>query len=172
MSKKCDNTSVAAIIKKDNRILLIERKKYNPGWALPAGHQDDNDAERDIKRELKEEVGLTAEFMRIRLMITLQNPCSPKRGGLFHRWIVFFIEKWNGEVKTSKEEVLNYVWADEVMLKEFARRLEEFAAKNKLVIENKNLPALVKATNESDLWKRSPGLEPPMYIIFKQLRIA
>ena len=47
--KKCDNTSVAAIVKdSQNRILLIERKKYNPGFALPTGHEDGDGAEKAL----------------------------------------------------------------------------------------------------------------------------
>src|SRR3989344_6505300 len=71
MPKKCDNTSVAVIVKdldcrnfSLDRILLIERKIYNPGFALPAGHCDGDDVEKTAKKELFEEVGLTALFLK------------------------------------------------------------------------------------------------------------
>lgn len=169
MSKKCDNTSVAVIVKNpDGKILLIERKKNNPGWALPAGHQDGDGAEKGAKRELKEEVGLTADYLRPRLMITLKNPCK-REGGTYHRWTIFIAEKWHGEVKKSEEEVISFVWADKEMILEFARRLERFLEENNLSLDN--LPAVVKATNKLESWKRILGLEPPMYVLFKELKI-
>lgn len=168
--KKCDNTSIAAIIEQDGKILLIERKKYNPGFALPAGHEDGDGSEKAIKKEILEEVGLIADFLRHELLITLKNSCK-REGGDFHRWTVFIVSKWHGELKLSDEETKSAVWADKEMIKEFARRLEQFAQKNKIPIDNDHLPALVKATNESELWKQSPGLEPPMYLIFKELKI-
>lgn len=170
MSKKCDNTSVAVIVRDVvGRILLIERKKNNPGWALPAGHQDGDEAEKGAKRELKEEVGLVADYLRPRLIITLQNPCGPKRGGTYHSWTIFIAEHWHGEVKKSEEEVINFIWADKVMILEFARQLEEFLKKNNLPLDK--LPAVVEATNKSEEWKCGPGLEPPTYVLFKELKI-
>ncbi|HEY4521739.1 MAG TPA: NUDIX hydrolase [Candidatus Paceibacterota bacterium] len=169
--KKCDNTSVAAIVKdSQNRILLIERKKYNPGFALPAGHEDGDGAEKALIKEIKEEVGLVVNFARPRLMMTLKNPCK-REGGSFHRWTVFDVLKWRGKIIKGDEEVRSYVWADNEMIKEFAHRLEEFAEKNKISIDNNHLSDLVKSTNESELWKQSPGLEPPMYVLFKELKI-
>ena len=177
MSKKCDNTSVAVIARDPDcrnssldRILLIERKKYNPGFALVAGHQDGDNSEKAAKKELFEEVGLSADFLRPRLLITLNNPCK-REGGSYHRWEIFIAEKWSGNIKKSENEVKNFIWADKVMIKELASRLEKFAEENKLSVDNKHLSELVKATNESESWKRSPGLEPPMYVLFKELGI-
>ncbi len=42
MPKICDNKSVGIIVWRDNKVLLIERKKFHFGFALPAGHLDDN----------------------------------------------------------------------------------------------------------------------------------
>lgn len=170
MFKRCDNTSVAVIVKNpDGKILLIERKKNNPGWALPAGHQDGDGAEKGAKRELKEEVGLVADYLWVRLMITLQNPCGLKRGGIYHCWTIFVAEKWCGEVKKSEEEVKNFIWADKEKILGLARKLEEFMVKNNLSISD--LSSLVRATNEFPEWKENLGLEPPMYILFKELKI-
>src|SRR3989344_1947787 len=126
--KKCDRTSIAAIIKdldcrnsSLDRILLIERKKYNPGFALPAGHEDGDGAEKALIKEIAEEVGLVVNFARLQLMMTLNNPCK-REGGTFHRWSIFNVVKWHGEVKKGDEEVKSYVWADSEMIKEFARR--------------------------------------------------
>lgn len=170
MAKKCDNTSIAVIVKnKNDKILLIERKEYNPGWALPAGHQDGDSDEKTAKKELFEETGLVVLSLSPRLGVTLQNPCSPKRGGKFHRWIVFIAERWCGEPKMSEREVKNFIWADKQKINEFARKLEEFMAKNNLSVND--MQVLVRATNELPEWKENLGLEPPMYVLFKELRI-
>ena len=116
------------------------------------------------------EVGLVVNFARPRLMVTLNNPCK-REYGTFHKWTIFNVVKWHGEVKKGEDEVKSFVWADKEMIKEFACRLEKFAEKNKIPIDNDHLPALVKATNESELWKQNPGLEPPMYVLFKELKI-
>lgn len=169
MSKKCDNTSVAVIVKNtEGKILLIERKIYNPGFALPAGHQDGDNAEKATKKELFEEVGLRALSLRPKLAITLQNTCK-REGGNFHRWTIFIAERWEGEVKPSEREVKSIYWADESKILELARKLEEFIARNNLSIDN--LPSLIKATNEMREWKDNLGLEPVMYMLFKELKI-
>lgn len=175
MTKKCDNTSVGVIVQDPDcrnslldRILLIERKIYNPGWALPAGHQDGAEPEKAAKNELFEEVGLTALYLRPRLIKTLQNTCK-REGGTFHRWIIFTAEKWSGEPKMSEREVKNFIWADNAKITELAQMLEKFISENNLLLED--LPALIKATNESDGWKKAPGLEPTMYVLFKDLKI-
>ena len=169
MAKNCDNTSVAVIVKdNEGRVLLIERKEYNPGWALPAGHQDGDDAEKAAKKELLEEVGLTVTYLKLHLFITLKNPCK-REGGSFHRWSVFIAERWHGEVKENEREVKSFLWADKKKIFELAHKLESFMEKNKLSIDN--LSDLVKTTNESESWKANLGLEPPMYVIFKELKI-
>ncbi len=42
MPKICDNKVVGIIVLRDNKMLLIERKKFPFGFAPPAGHLDDN----------------------------------------------------------------------------------------------------------------------------------
>lgn len=169
MAKICDNTSVAMIVKdSEGRISMIERKIYNPGFALPAGHQDGDSPEDAARKELSEEVGLEAGKMRVLFARDLPNPCK-REGGGHHFWTVFEIESWSGEVRTSEEEVKEYLWADEAAIKSFAKKLENFMAEKNLSFDN--LPDLVRATNEDEDWKKNPGLEPPMYIIFKELGI-
>lgn len=167
MAKICDNTSVAMIAKdEEGRILMIERKKYNPGFALPAGHQDGDSPEDAARKELSEEVGLKACKMKIVFARDLPNPCK-RENGSHHFWTVFEVEDWLGEVKPSEDETRGYLWADSGAIADFAKKLENFMAGNNLSFDD--FPTLVRATNENEDWKRDPGLEPAMHPIFKDL---
>ena len=104
--------------------------------------------------------------MKIVFTRDLPNPCRRERGG-HHFWTVFEVENWSGEVKPSEDEAKSYLWADSAAVADFAGKLEKFMARNSLSFDD--LPALVRASNESDDWKLNPGLEPAMHPIFKEL---
>lgn len=59
--------AIDAIIIKDRKLLLVKRGE-NPGkglWAFPGGHVDFNETlEETVRREVKEETGLTAKNIR------------------------------------------------------------------------------------------------------------
>ena len=75
MSKICDNKSVGIIVRKDGNVLMIERKKYPFGFALPAGHQDGDTPEKTAAKELSEETGLIADKLEKKLEMFFKNPC-------------------------------------------------------------------------------------------------
>lgn len=156
----------------DGKILLIERKQYNFGFALPAGHQDGDDAFACAKKELGEEVGLVAEEVVVKLQMRLQNPCK-REGGAYHNWSIVEAIKWSGDVNIEQpdDEAKSYVWADKKAILKIAKRLEDFTRSLGLELSQENLPPIVKATNENPAWKVSPGLEPPMYFIFKEMKL-
>lgn len=168
MTKVCDHTSVAIIVRKDKHILFIERKQYNPGFALPAGHQDGLSAEETARKELAEEVGLVAGELKQKSRKTLPNPCK-REGGTHHVWTIFEALRWHGEVRPNQNETTQAIWLDQTMIHDRARKLLQFMATNNLTFDN--VPALVKATNENKGWWDNPGLEPPMYILLKELDI-
>lgn len=168
MAKVCDNKSVGILVWKDGRILMIERKKYNFGFAIPAGHQDGDDPETSAKKELSEEVGLEAEALEEKLKETLPNPCK-REGGTHHEWTIMEATHWKGEVKPSTDETKQYLWADRATIARFAALLEKFVKENGLPLTKENLPAIVRATNEQSSWQDNPGLEPPMYFLFKNI---
>ena len=172
MSKKCDNTSVGILVRDGASILMIERKRYNFGFALPAGHGDGDDPITCAKKELGEEVGLAADELKILLRMELQNPCK-REGGGYHDWTVVEAVKWHGDVNINQpdDEAKSYLWADAGMISRLAKRLEGFAASIGLELSLENLLALVLATNENLTWKESPGLESPMYFLFKELKL-
>ena len=170
MAKKCDNTSVAVVVRKGQSILMIERKKYNFGFALPAGHQDGDEPAATAKKELSEEVGLIAEVIEERVRMSLLNSCK-RDGGAYHDWTVFEATRWIGKLKLSEDEVKKTFWADRETIFKIAKRLEDFAGSLGISITKENLPQIVKATNSDPLWEQSPGLEPPMYFLFKELKL-
>src|SRR3989338_2169661 len=172
MAKRCDNTSVGILVRDGQKILLIERKQYNYGFALPAGHGDGDDPLTCAKKELGEEVGLTMLEGEIKLRMLLQNPCN-REGGTHDDWSVVEAIKWEGDVNIHQpdDEAKSYLWADKEKIANIAKRLEDFAALIRVELLPENIPQIVKATNENPTWENSPGLEPPMYFIFKELKI-
>jgi len=57
--KSCDNTSVGMLVRKEDKVLLLERMKPPYGFAPPAGHVDEDltstgkkDFEAAARREL------------------------------------------------------------------------------------------------------------------------
>lgn len=170
MPKTCDNKSVGILVWEDGRLLMIERRKYNFGFALPAGHQDGDDAETAAYKELSEEVGLLTETLEEKAKLTLPNPCK-RGGGTYHDWTIFEAKSWSGNIKPSADETKSYVWAGPQEITVLSIRLQKFSQKKGLLLEPKNLPTLVKETNTDAGWQKNPGLEPPMYFLFKKLGI-
>ena len=168
MAKKCDNTSVAIIVRGGPEILMIESKKYNFGFALPAGHCDGLSPEETAIKESSEEVGFAPSKMEKIYTATLPNACS-REGGTHHGWHVFDVPEWSGELKIEPTEVKKAEWKDKNEIATLAKRLEDFVFGYDLLLTFNDLPEVVRKTNEDEAWKKSPGLEPPMYFIFKAL---
>ncbi|MEK7090356.1 MAG: NUDIX hydrolase [Patescibacteria group bacterium] len=172
MPKICDNKSVGILVWKGNELLVIKRKKYNYGFAIPAGHQDGDDPETAARKELGEEVGLSTQELEEKLWLGLPNPCK-REGGSQHDWTIFEAKRWTGEVKTSEDETEGYFWADRKKIIALAERLERFAKAKGISLspDGHGLPQLVEATNTDPAWQKDPGLEPPMWFLFRKLRI-
>ncbi len=172
MAKKCDNTSVGILVRNGGKILLIERKQYNFGFALPAGHGDGDSPLVCAKKELGEEVGLVQEEGVVVLEMKLTNPCK-REGGTYHNWSVVQAVKWSGDVNIEQpdDEAKSYLWADKEKISSIAKRFEDFAGSIGIELKTENLPTVVKAVNENPAWSENPGLEPPMYFLFKALKL-
>lgn len=170
MPKVCDQTSVGVLVWKDGKLLMIERKIYNPGFAIPAGHQDGQTPLDTAQNELFEEVGLSAQRFVEKLRCRLQNPCR-RSGGIYHDWTIFEAKNWSGDIVPSPDETKSYLWADRETIRGFAKRLEEFAKGKNIALQKDALPLVVDETNSDPEWKKSPGIEPPMYFLLKDLAI-
>jgi ADP-ribose pyrophosphatase YjhB (NUDIX family) len=101
--------SVGALIEKDEKYLLIDRNVPPYGFACPAGHVDENETEEEaIKREVKEETGLTIESLRLIEEEELDwNWCG--KGITVHHWYVFEC-KVNGNLNGNKSETKSVNW--------------------------------------------------------------
>lgn len=170
MPKVCDNKSVGVLVWKDGALLMIERKKYNFGYAVPAGHQDGDDPETTARKELSEEIGLNADTLEKKLELTLPNPCK-REGGTHHVWTIFAAKEWGGNIRPSTDETKSYLWASINQIARMVIALEGFARLKSIPLDMENLLKLVRATNEDPSWQQNPGLEPPMYFLFKELGI-
>lgn len=170
-TKQCDNKSVGILVWKDGKLLMIERKKYNFGFAIPAGHQDGDTPEETGQKELFEEVGLIMKTFQKMLTESLPNPCK-RTGETFHDWTIFEATNWSGEIKPSSDETKSYLWATEKEIKDMVQRLKNFASEQNIPLEKDSLSRLVSATNQQPSWEQNPGLEPPMYFLFKKIGIV
>jgi len=166
MPSKCDHKSVGVLVKQDESLLIIERKKFPPGFALPAGHLDGDTFVDAAKRELREETGIEVLELELLLSETIPNPC--RRGvEAYHRWQVFRALKWLGNLKPSEDETKSVFWASPEKVKDLASRTEAFAAK--YGIEFQHLALLTLTLSADPEWQTQPGLEPVWYYILKQI---
>ncbi len=155
MTKVCDNKSVGILVWKNDKLLLIERKKFPPGFSLPAGHVDgDLTFEIAAKRELEEEVGLIATKLKLTIEGRKENNICRRKGGSWHYWKIYTAEV-EGKVRGSKDETKQVNWYSKEELQKLAERTESY---------------LNKEISEKD-WKKTPGLEPVFYEWFKKLSI-
>ena len=96
--KICDHKSVGMLVWEGDNLLLIERGKPPFGFAIPAGHVDsDTTYEIAAMRELKEEIGLDTEELKLIAEGRRENPCR-RQGGTWHYWKVYQIIS-KGEIK-------------------------------------------------------------------------
>jgi ADP-ribose pyrophosphatase YjhB (NUDIX family) len=103
--KKCPNCGASvelyrnpfptadAIVIRDNKVLMIERKNFPEGWALPGGFVDYGEsAEAAVARELYEETGL-----RARSLTLLGVYSAPGRDPRFHTLTVVYVVEADGD---------------------------------------------------------------------------
>lgn len=152
--KKCDHTSVGIHVWQDDRLLLIERRKFPFGFAPPAGHVDESPSfEAAAKKELEEKVGLQVKSLKLIHEGRKDNPCRREKG-TWHYWKIYNVEA-EGETQRSLEETKQAGWYSRKEIESLAKRTEEY---------------LFGEISE-DEWRKSPGLEPVWYKWMKELKI-
>lgn len=150
--KICDHRSVGMLVRRNDRILLIERKKFPFGFAPPAGHVDgDLTFEIAAQRELKEESGLLTISLELIWSGTLANPCRRPNGD-WHYWKVYDMLA-HGDLALSADETKRGGWYGPYGLGELAQRTER---------------RLAGEISDGD-WEENPGLEPVWYGLFKKI---
>jgi ADP-ribose pyrophosphatase YjhB (NUDIX family) len=152
---RCDHTSVGMLVWKDDRLLLIERRRFPFGFAPPAGHVDgDLSFELAAKRELGEEVGLKTKNLKLLFEANINNNCRRKEGS-WHHWKVYEVEA-EGDVKRCDSETIKAEWFTSQAMKRLAQRTEAYIEK--------------KITEEE--WEESPGLELVWLEVFHKIGLV
>jgi|SRR6185436_7117968 len=150
----CDHTSVGMLVWKDNSLLLIERKRFPFGFAPPAGHVDVHGSfEQAAKNELKEEVGLEVENLKLLTEGKKENLCR-RESGTWHYWKIYEAEA-TGEVKGAEDET----------------KQAGFRAKGDLLALAAKTEQYLRGKISENEWEKSPGLEPVWYEWFKELKV-
>ncbi len=111
--------SVGAIIRRDGRILMIDRAVIPFGFACPAGHIEENESvEEALKREIAEESGMT--LIKSKFLFEEEadgNICS--RGVAVHYWYVYDCE-CEGEPRLFPTEEKSIGWYSPEEIRELA----------------------------------------------------
>jgi ADP-ribose pyrophosphatase YjhB (NUDIX family) len=91
--------TVDVIVMRGGDILLIERKNFPEGWALPGGFIDYGEsAEHAAARELHEETGL-----RVKSLILLGVYSAPGRDPRFHTLTVAYMGEADGTLRAGDD---------------------------------------------------------------------
>lgn len=152
--KKCDHKSVGVLVWQDGRLLLIERKNFPWGFAPPAGHVDGDDSfEVAAVRELKEEVGLEGENLRLLIEGRKENKCR-REDGNWHYWKIYEADT-EGVLRRNIQETKQVGWYSKKEIMDLAEKTEKYF--NGQIAENE--------------WQESPGIEPVWYEWLKELEI-
>ena len=96
-----DKIRVRAVIRKGNKFLLVKsNEEHNKGvWQFAGGNAESEDFLKEVKREIKEELG--AELTNPKYAFTIKG-----RRGNVH----YFTSKLKGKIKIDKNEIADYGW--------------------------------------------------------------
>lgn len=154
MADKCNHTSVGMLVYQGDDLLLIERAKPPYGYAVPAGHVDDNEEYLTAAiRELREEVGLNTEDLELVTEGRKENPCR-REDGIWHYWKIYKVEV-TGELERSESETKQAGWFTPEQVQELGNRTQAYQA----------------GEIDEEEWQTNPGLEEVMYDWFKDMNI-
>jgi|SRR5579884_1387509 len=111
---KAPRVVVSALIKKENKFLLIKEKleDNNETWIIPGGGVDFGESlEEAVVREIKEELGLD---IKVSKFLRFHEAIFPDFG--YHTVIFFFLAKpLSTEIKIGEEKILDaryFTWEE------------------------------------------------------------
>jgi|TARA_B110000259_G_C14025461_1_gene404527 8-oxo-dGTP diphosphatase len=109
---------VAAIIKKEDKILIARRKKGKHlefKWEYPGGKLENNEEENDaLKRELKEEFSIEATIGRY------LTESFYEYGSVNINLKAYLVEKFSGDFKLIDHDKIEWIKIEEIKKYEFA----------------------------------------------------
>lgn len=108
-SERIVRATVGAIIKKDEKVLLIKRgnEPFNSYWCLPGGHIDYGEtAKQAVIREVKEETGLTIKPV----FFSYRDEIYPDIN--WHGEVLIFHGKAEGKEAVDGKEIIDIKWVD------------------------------------------------------------
>ena len=101
--------SVGAIIERDGKVLMMDRRQIPLGFACPAGHIDVGQTpEMALKREVKEETGLDVKKHALLIEDDYEGSgCT--RGVKMHHWYVYKVDV-SGDLVKDRREAKSMEW--------------------------------------------------------------
>ena len=100
MTSDIEITTMCAL-RKENKILMINRTKSWKGWAFPGGHLEDGESIVDcVKREMMEETGIILQSPTFKGMTNIYNTINHKRHIIYN----FICDKYTGIIKQRCDE--------------------------------------------------------------------
>ena len=126
--------AVGAIIKRNGKYLLLDRKNIEYGFASVAGHVDDETPEEALRREVIEESQLKLlSFKKLFEEDVPWNTCYKHKG---HHWIVFEC-KTEGTQIPEEDEAKSMGWYSPAEMKTLKlERVWEYFFKKLMILPN------------------------------------
>jgi len=119
--KNIELTTMCAIVKQD-KVLMINRKKSWKGWSFPGGHLEEGESILDcVTREIKEETGFFARKLKYKGKAHFYNPETKKR----HIIENYLCDDYEGQlVESCDEGNLEWIRIEDILKLDLAEGMQ------------------------------------------------